>query len=312
MKRLELLCAAAGVAFAGGGQPAGAQEPAHFIGASTPIEGDALMFLAQSQGYFARNGLNIDVNPMNSGEATASAVIAGDIAIGSMNTVSLAIAHQNGIPLKMIAPGAQYDSKLSHGTQFMVRKDSSITSGAGLNGKTVAVNVLRGTAHLAGQAWIQKHGGDPKTVRWIESPFALMPAAIEAGRVDAAVISEPAATRAQATCKSLGAANDAIAPVWLISMYVSTASWIAAHPDATRRIRAALKQTAVWYDTNHEASIPAVAALTKQEPEMIAKSVRSIYGVNADPALIQPVIEVAALYGVLKATFPAGELIANV
>ncbi len=312
MNRFELLCASAGLAFASVARPLSAQDAARYLGGSTPIEGDALMFLAQSQGYFSRAGIEVDVNAMNSGDATAAAVIAGDIAIGSMNTVSLAIAHQNGIPLKMIAPGAQYDSARSAGTQLMVRKDSTITGGSGLNGKTVAVNVLRGTAHLAGQAWIAKHGGDPKTVRWIESPFALMPAAVESGRVDAAVISEPAATRAQATCKSLGPPNDAIAATWLISMYVSTAGWIAAHPDATRRMRAALKQTAVWYDANHAASVPAVAALTKQDPDVIAKSVRSIYGVSTDAALIQPVIDVAARYGVLTAPFPAAELIAQV
>src|SRR6201999_2413506 len=117
--------------------------------------------------------------------------------------------------------------------------------------------------------------------------FSLMSAALEAGRIDAAVINEPSATKAKATCRSLGTPNDAIALSWLISTYVSTDGWIAAHPDATRRMRAALKATATWYDNNRPASVNAVAALTKQEPDIIAKSVRSIFGITADPSLIQ-------------------------
>jgi hypothetical protein len=77
-------------------------------------------------------------------------------------------------------------------------------------------------------------------------------------------------------------------------------------------VRTALKATATWYNANHAASIPAVAAITKQEPDIIAKSVRSLYGTDAEPRLIQPVIDVAARFGVLKAPFPATELIARV
>ncbi|MGA2393665.1 MAG: ABC transporter substrate-binding protein [Candidatus Lustribacter sp.] len=279
--------------------------------AATPIEGDALLFLAQSEGYFARAGLQLDVQTMTSGEATAAAIIGGDIAIGSMNTMSLAVAHQNGTALVAIGGGPMYES--SHlGSQFMVAKTSAIASGADLNGKTVAVNVLRGSAQLASQAWIDKHGGDSKTVQWVEMPFSLMQAALESGRINAALITQPFATTAQATCRSLGSPNDAIASRFLNGVYVTTSTWVAAHRSAAARVREALNKAAHWYNTDPAASVGAVATLTKQDPAVVARSVRTLFGEEVTPALLQPVIDLGARYGILKRSFPAAEIIAQV
>jgi NitT/TauT family transport system substrate-binding protein len=312
MRRRELLCAAAGgTVFAAFPARMSAQSEQHFVGAATPIEGDCLPFLAQSEGFFSRAGVDVDVRAMNSGEATAAALIGGDLAIGSMNTVSLANAHENGVPLKIVWPGALYDSSVP-GSQLMVRKDSAIRSGRDLNGKTVAVNVLRGSAQLSARAWIDKHGGDSATVQWAEMPFSVMAAALVAERVDAASISEPSATAARETCRSLGPPNDAIARRFLIGQFVSTDAWIRAHPDAAREMRTALHAAAVWYNTHRAESVPAVAKLTRQEPEVIAHSIRSLFGESLDPALIQPFIDVAARYGILKRSFPAVELIAQI
>ena len=170
----------------------------------------------------------------------------------------------------------------------MVRSDSRIASGSALNGKTIAVNVLHGSGQIAVEAWVDKHGGDVKSVQSAGSPFAAMQAALESGRIDAAAIAQPWATSAQATCRSLGPPNDAIAPRFLIGGYVASNAWIAANLDTARRIRAALSQCAHWYNTDPAASTPAVAVLTKQDPAVVAKSIRSIFCEALTPAIVQP------------------------
>jgi len=289
--------------------PLAAQET-RYAGAGTPIEGDGLLFLAQSEGYFARAGVDVDVHAMNSGEAIAAAIVGGDVAIGSMNTVSLASAHLNGIPIEIIAAGALYDSSVP-GSQIMVAQGSPYHTAADLKGKTIAVNVLKGTAQLSAHAWIDKNGGDSKSMQWTEMPFVTMAAALVAGRIDVASIAEPSATAARATCRSLGVPNDAIAHRFLVSQYVSSQAWIDAHRDAARRVHAALRQTAIWYDSHRAESVAPVAALTKVDPAIVAKSIRSLFGEEATPALIQPVLDVAAHYGLIKNSFPATELIAK-
>jgi NitT/TauT family transport system substrate-binding protein len=306
MKRSAVL-----VALASSLAPLGAQETPRYLAAGTPIEGDVLVFLAQSEGYFARAGVEVEVRAMSSGDAIAAAIVAGELALGSMNVVSLALAHQNGIPLHIVAPGAVYDSSVP-GSQLMVRKDAPYRSAADLNGKTIAVNVLKGSAYLTAQAWVDRNGGDAKSVRWVEVPFSAMAAALEAGRIDAASIAEPAATAARATCRSLGAPNDAVGRTYLISAYVTSDSWLERHRDAARRIRAALRSAAIWYDANHAQSVAAVAALTKQDPAVVAKSIRSIFGQTLEPGLVQPMVDVAARYGILSHSFPAAELIARI
>lgn len=310
MNRRRLLRVAAGLAVTAVPGVLGAQTLQHFAAGATPIEGDSLIFLAQSEGYFAKVGIDLDVQKMSTGETSAAALAAGDIQVGGINTMSLAIAHQNGIDLKAIAGGVMYLS--SHtGSLMMVAKSSPVTSGAGLNGKTLAVNVLHGSAQLSSQAWVDKAGGDSKTVHWIEMPFSLMEAALVAGRIDAALITQPFATTALATCRSLGAPNDAIAPRYLNGCYVAMASWLDTHRDAAARISAALSKAAHWYDTDPAGSVQGVAALTRQDPAVVAKSVRSVFGEEVTPALLQPVIDVGARYGLLKRSFPASEIIAK-
>ena len=288
----------------------GAQSLEKYAAGASPIEGDSLIFLAQSEGYFARVGIEMDVQKMSSGEMTAAALLSGDAAVGGINTMSLAIAHQNGVDLKAIAGGVMYLSSHS-GSQMMVPKNSSANSGKDLNGKIFAVNVLHGSAQLSSQAWIDKHGGDSKTVRWVEMPFSVMEAALLAGRIDAALITQPFAGTAGATCRSLGAPNDAIAPRYLNGVYCASQKWLSAHHDAAVRINSALSKAAHWYNTDPAGSVQGVAALTKQDPDVVAKSVRSLFGEKVDASLLQPVIDVGAHYGLLKKSFPASEMIAQ-
>ena len=60
-----------------------------------------------------------------------------------------------------------------------------------LNGKTVAVNGINNITMLPVEAWIDKNGGDSKTVKWIEIPIFQANDAVSAGKVDATVTGEP-------------------------------------------------------------------------------------------------------------------------
>jgi NitT/TauT family transport system substrate-binding protein len=197
-------------------------------------------------------------------------------------------------------------------SQMMVAKTSSVTSGRDLTGKVFAINVLHGSAQLFAQSWIDKRGGDSSTVHWIELPFSLMEGALIAGRVDAALIVPPFAQKAQATCRSLGPPGDGIAPRFLNGAYVVTETWLAAHRGAAARFNAVISKDARYYNANPSASVQAVADLTKQDAAVITSSVRAIFGDSLDPALLQPVIDVGARYGLLKRPFPATEIIAQV
>jgi NitT/TauT family transport system substrate-binding protein len=237
-------------------------------------------------------------------------MVGGEIAIGSMNIVSLALAHQNGVDIKIIAGGSQWES--GHGgSQLMVKQDSPINGGAALVGKTVGINVLRGLSQMVTSAWIDKHGGDSTKVQFVEMPFGTMQSALETGRVAAAQIGQPWATSALATCRSLGPPNDAVASRFLLSAYVATGSWAAEHKDAVRRFQTAMSGCAHWINTQPGASAGLIADLTKQDPAVVSRSVRSIFSERLTAAGVQPILDACAKYGVLKASIPAADIMAR-
>ena len=266
------------------------------------------MFLAQTQGYFSRAGVNVDVTAMNSGAAIVSAIVSGQLTIGSINTVSLAVAHQNGVKLKIVAPGVLYDSRVPV-TQMYVLKDSPVKRAIDLQQQDDCGQCPRGSSQIATQAWLDANGGSSTAVRWAELPYnSLLPALI-AGRVDAAVLVEPAMSAAADTCRSLAAVYDAIASRWLLTAYVAGEDWVKQHPDAAKRMQLGLKQTAAWMNANSPQSAAAIIAITKQDPAEFAHSVRVRFADALDPRLLQPAIDAAARYQVLKRAFPASELL---
>ncbi len=284
-----------------------AQALQHVKAAATQTEADSVIWLAQWEGYMQRAGLALDLQALATGDATVAAMIGGEVAIGSLNVISLALAHEKGVDIKIVAGASHWES--GHGgSQIMVKADSAIKDGAALTGKVVGVNLLRGLSQMVTSAWIDKHGGDSTKVQFIEIPFSAMQSALETGRVAAAQIPPPFSTTALSTCRSLGAPNDAIASRFLLGGYVVTGSWAAANKDVIREFQAAMSACARWIDRDPAASVTAVADLTKQEPAVVAKSVRSLFTEKLTAAEVQPVINIAAKYGVLKAAFPAAEI----
>lgn len=287
-----------------------ADVPLYRIGA-TPIASGALVYFAQNLGYFSREGFNVTIAPAGNGDQTAAAIVGGSLEFGGLNTLSLAIAHQNGIPLKIIAPGAAYDDHAA-ATQLLVLRDSTASTARDLGGKVVAVNELEGAAHIATQAWVDRGGGDSKAVRFTEMPFGSMPAALTSRRVDAAVIAEPGLTFAKKDSRVLGNCYGGIGPRWLINVYVATDAWIREHPEAVRGIGCALHQTAVWSNRHRADTISLESSISKVAPEVVAASTRTTFAEGLDRGLIQPVIDAAVRYGVLANRFPAADLMATV
>jgi NitT/TauT family transport system substrate-binding protein len=307
MKRLGFM-GGVSAAIAGLASPGFAQVSDRYTAGATPIEGDSIIFLAQSQGYFARAGVNVEVSTMSSGAAIAAAIVSGQVTIGSINTISLAIAHQNGVKLKIVAPGVLYDSRAPVAKLFVL-KASPVRRALDLTNKTVAVNVLGGSSQIGVQAWVDANGGSSPTVRWVEMPYSSMLAALTANRVDAAVLGEPAMSAASESARALAAPYDAIASSWLVTTYVASEDWFKLHPDVAKRMQTALKQTAAWMNANSQQSAAAIIGITKQDPAEFARSTHAHFGDVADSSLLQPAIDVAARYHVLKSAFPASELL---
>jgi ABC-type nitrate/sulfonate/bicarbonate transport system substrate-binding protein len=92
-------------------------------------------------------------------------------------------------------------------------------------------------------------------------------------------------------------------------VWFTTADWVTKHPVAARSFVTAMRETAAWANHHRHESALILAKYMKVEPERIESIARVTYGDHVTPDLIQPDIDAAVRYGVLKTPFPAGDLI---
>ena len=273
-----------------------------------PVDTSAVVFYAQDQGYFKAAGLDVKIQTMASGPVLAQAVAANAIDIGVANVATVASARLRGVPLKFIAPAA-IASEQTRTDLIMVPKDSPIQKASDLNGKTVGLNGLKDLQQICAMAWIDKHGGDSKTLKFIEIPFPQMGGAMDQKRVDAALPVEPFASADKATARSLGNVLDGVGKQYMIVGWLATDSWLATHADAATRFASAIAKAATWANGHEKESAAILVKNSKLDPAIADTMARAIYGTRVDPALLQPVIDAALKYGVIDKTVAATDLI---
>jgi NitT/TauT family transport system substrate-binding protein len=276
---------------------------------TTPIDAGAQPYYAQAEGFFKAAGINVDIQAMANGAVLAAAVASGALDIGQYNVVSIASAHERGIPFVLVAAASTYSSKLPQ-SALVVTANSPLHTAKDLNGKTIAVNGLQTISQLGPEAWIDSNGGTLSTVKFIEMPFPAMADALASGRVDAALISEPVLSDARAHgMRVLNNVYDSIAKDFLIGTWFTTSTWAKAHPDLVRKYVAVMQQTAHWANAHHAETAKILQDETKTP--VSATTMRVVFGETLDVKQIQTLIDACAKYGVIKATFPATDIIAS-
>lgn len=275
---------------------------------TTPVDSAAEPYYACDMGFFTSAGLNVDMQSgAANGAAISAAVAAGALDVGVSNIVSIAQAHAKNIPFVAIGPGGLYTAK-TPSTLLIAPAGSTAKTAADLNGKTIAVNTLRGLPQYGVQAWLDKHGGDSSTVHFTEVAPLDMIVALRSGRIDAGAFVEPFASAARGEGRVLGAPFDAIASSFLITCLFSTRAWAEANRPAVHKLQEAFAKTADWANKNHTASGAILMKYAKLSPDTLKTMPRTVFAERLDLSLVQPVVELTAKYGGVPA-FPAADIV---
>lgn len=287
---------------------AGAQAPTTIHIISVPIDVAAEPYYAVEKGFFKAAGIDAEVSSLANGPAIIAALVAGSAEFGTGGTVSIATAHEKGIPLVVVAPAGFYSDK-TPSEELVVAKTSSITQPKDLDGKTIAVSGLKTIAEASLHAWADKNGVDFSSLRLIEMPPSAVDDALAAGRIDAADLSEPILSSALAAhSRALASVFAAIAPEWMEGAFFCTADYAKAHPDIVRTFSRVMAQTAAWANTHPADTAQILAKYTKVAPA--PTMARVIYKDRLRLADLQLLIDAGAKYGLLTKSFPASELVA--
>jgi NitT/TauT family transport system substrate-binding protein len=273
-----------------------------------PADVAAVVEYARDRGYFKNAGLDVEIQIMQSGPVIAPAVIGGSLDVGAANTGSLAGAVERGLPLRIFAPASQVGPNTSTDV-IMVKDDSPIKTAADVNGKTVAIVAMKTVQHALFLGWVDKHGGDSKTVKMIEIPFPEMVGALDSGRVDVAIPSEPFTSQGRAGNRVIGNCYEALTSQMLLFGFFATDAWLAANTATALKFAAGIKQAAIWANANPKASAVLLTQFTNLDPAVANSMGRATYATSLEPGMIQLAIEYMVKYGFLPKTLDASTLI---
>jgi NitT/TauT family transport system substrate-binding protein len=295
-------------------RPAAAQSPTlrHLTVASAQDSDAVACLYAEEAGLFRKAGLDVTLTPNASGSAVAAAVIGGAVDIGKSSLTALITAFSKGIPIVLVAPSALYNVA-SPVTGTIVRADSPLRTARDLNGKTVAVQSVRGSLQLATMAWVDENGGDSGTIKFLELPPSAGLIALDSGRVDACTLANPYLTQAVSEKKArvLGWSSEAIAKRFLLTAYFTTKDFAAKNPDVVAHFAQAMAASAAYLNTHQAETVGLEARFTGALPDVIAKIPRETFATSLEARDVQPYIDASVKYKFIPEHIDAAALIAT-
>ncbi len=290
--------------------PAHAQQVTTLRLGATPDDDMTSVLWAEKSGMFRKVGIDVQMVKMHSGAAVAAAVAGGSLEGGKSSLPNIIAAHLRGIPLAIIAPAGISDSSAPYDA-LLVASDSPIRSAKDLAGKTVSLPALKDLNQVVTSAWVDAHGGDSKTLHFVELPMSAAPTALETHRVDAAVVIYPALYAALQTGKvrALGDAYGAVAPRFLMSGWFASTDWTSKHADVVKAFNRVVVESAQYVNAHHAETAPMIAEFNNLPLGVVQHMTRGIAATSLSPALVQPMIDASLKYGIIARGFPADELI---
>ncbi len=156
---------------------------------------DAPLHLAEENGLFAKGGLQVEIQRMNSAPSLMTAVATGQLdAAGISITPGLFSSVQQGLHMRIVGDKQSLSPGIS-ATRLLIRSDLSKGNEAedmqALKGKTIAVSAKASSVYMLLERLLKKHGMTFADVRVIELAYPNMLPALISKAIDATIDLEP-------------------------------------------------------------------------------------------------------------------------
>ncbi|MDN5914439.1 MAG: ABC transporter substrate-binding protein [Pseudonocardia sp.] len=209
-----------------------------------PIVDIAPLHLAQQQGLFAEQGLNVTIKPLTSSDQSLPGLADGsvDIVAGGNYVTFFEAQARKETDIRVVAEAALASPGLD---QVVTGPRSGITDPRQLAGRTVAVNTPAPNIQtLTLNRVLAGRGVDPASVKYVTMPFAQSVTALETGGVDAAWLVEPFVTQAEQSIGALPLIDPTSGPTdaFPLDGYFTTARFAAQYPATVAAFQRALSQ----------------------------------------------------------------------
>jgi NitT/TauT family transport system substrate-binding protein len=302
---------AAGCSGGGGSGAVGGLEKTNLIVAAVPAEDSAGLYIAQQRGYFAQEGLHVQIVPAISSADVIKKQLAGqfDITAGAYPSYILADEQQHA-NLKVLVAGSTMAPNVQ---EIVVPPGSKITKMSQLAGQTITLNALNNIGQLLVASMLQDNavkGG----VHYNVQTFPNMGKLLAEHKITAAWLPEPFISMDEEKygVEPLADANQGAAESLPIEGYVVTQSWLNKYPHTAEAFRIAMEKAQAVAATDTDAVQKSMTAFA-QVPQLAA-SVLPAPGFPTDTQAgpLQRVITLMVNLGLTNQGYNAANLIAKI
>ena len=226
------------------------------------------LYIADAKGFFAAEGLQIEIIEVVFANNIAQQVTAGSVNMGTVGLVE---------PVRVIAKGADVAILREEGAlpPFMLMAKPDIKTIADLKGKTISLGGIADSTRVYIERMLDSAH---LTLDQVDKIYAGSAAdrfsQLRSGAVDAALLLPPFDSLAQAAgYVNLGNTKDYVKDLpW--TGYMVNIGWAKEHTDAAKKFLAAYQNGVNWFydDKNRAEAVKIATDLTKGNPDVIGKS----------------------------------------
>lgn len=225
-----------------------------------------LVLLAYAKGFFAAEGLNVDMRPLPSCTAALETLERGEADLATLGNTPFVLAVIRGGDLRLLSTMNTADQVLS----IVADRARGIRLPRDLKGKRLGITPGSG-GHFFLAAFLTRHGIAVDEVELVEMRSADLVEAIASGEVDAVSTWQPHGFRAEARLGHRALVFPARGIHKETYNLVGTAGLVAQRPMVIERLLRALRRAETFVADNPEAAMATVAAAVEGETEQIAK-----------------------------------------
>src|SRR6201986_13521 len=281
---------------------------------STPSFANSDVAVAQAEGYFAQEGLNVKVDNLSSGVPVVQGVVGGSLNIGASSIEPVVNAASQGAPIQIVG---SYANKL---TVDMVTP-KTISSPAQLRGKRLGVQQVGAFREVMTRIVIEGAGLTPSDVSYVPSTSSAYISELLAGEIQSGVLQEEQTLTALKKDASLHVLvnYEQADPNYFYGTYVVSKSWLAGNQATLEKFLTAITMAHRFMYKNEAATVSVVAKNTGDSAATITKAYgvlltqEGVFPLNSglDTARISATITTMKKYKILTGTEPSVSSLLN-
>lgn len=228
------------------------------------------VYVAVEKGFFAEEGLNVEIVDTVAGGATAVQMVAsGDVQGGLLSTMALINAVNTGLPVLGVTDiqSAFEEAPLE---EFYVRADSGINSIEDLKGKKIAINLVKSSFHYTWLMALENAGMSADDVTFVNLSFDQQEAALMRGDVDAIGLMQPysPSARNNPELKQLYTAVDAFGERQFCEIFINSV-WAENNVEDAEAFVSGIVKATKWIKDNQQEAKEIISKYTGVDVEYI-------------------------------------------